>query len=191
MSKKYIFEIQILNMIKKLLLLVAFTAAGVTLATAQQPGERIGYASMQYIMSQLPEMKEIQADMKSSETQFRSQIQERSQKLQQQYQEFNQNANAMADTVRQRRQEELQKAMEDLQKFQQDAQVTLQNKEKLYMAPLYLKVTKAISEVAKENGFAIILTDKLNNYPVLLYQQPQTDVSNLVLKKFGVTPPAK
>lgn len=176
---------------KKFLWLLAFIAGGVQLATAQQETDRIGYASVQYIMSQLPEMKEIQAEMKSSETQFRNQIQEKSQKLQQQYNDFNQNANTMADTTRQHRQEELQQALADLEKFQRDAQVTLQNKEKLYMAPLYLKVNKAISEVAKENGFAIILTDKLNNYPFLLYQQPQTNVSNLVLKKFGVTPPAK
>lgn len=176
---------------RKILLAVFVIAGGVFTATAQQAADRIGFASLQYIMSQLPEMKQIQTDMKSAETQFRNQIQQKSEKLQQQYKEFNEKANTMADTVREHRQSELQQALAELEKFQQDAQATLDNKEKLYMAPLYLKVNKAISEVAKENGFAIILTDKVNTYPVLLYQQPQTDVSNLVLKKFGVTPPAK
>ena len=176
---------------KKGILLAAVIAGCTVLAQAQQATDRIGYASLQYIISQLPEMKQIQADMKSAGDQFRNQIQEKSQKLQQQYNDFNQNMQAMADTLRQRKQDELQRGMADLEKFQQDAQVTLQNKEKLYMAPLYLKVNKVISEVAKENGFAIILTDKLNNYPVLLYQQPKEDVSDLVLKKLGVTPAAK
>jgi outer membrane protein len=175
---------------KKFILLAAFIAGIVRLAAAQQ-ADRIGYANLQYIMAQLPEMKQIQADMKSAGDQFRNQIQEKSQKLQQQYNDFNQNTKEMADTARERKQGELQQAMSELQKFQQDAQVTLENKEKLYMAPLYLKVNKVISDVAKENGFAIILTDKLNNFSVLLYQQPQDDVSDLVLKKMGVTPPAK
>ena len=175
---------------KKFILLAAFIAGIVRLAAAQQ-ADRIGYANLQYIMAQLPEMKQIQADMKSAGDQFRNQIQDKSQKLQQQYNDFNQNANEMADTARERKQGELQQAMSELQKFQQDAQVTLENKEKLYMAPLYLKVNKVISDVAKENGFAIILTDKLNNFSVLLYEQPQADVSDLVLKKMGVTPPAK
>lgn len=173
---------------KKVILLAAIIAGCIGPAEGQQTAERIGYANLQYIMSQLPEMKQIQADMKSAGDQFRNQIQEKSQKLQQQYNDLNQNMQGMADTVRQRKQGELQQAMADLEKFQQDAQVTLQNKEKLYLAPLYLKVNKVISEVAKENGFAIILTDKLNNYPVLLYQQPQADVSDLVLKKLGITP---
>lgn len=177
---------------KKLILPVVILAG--TLAHAQsQPAlaGRTGYVNMEYIISQLPDMKQIQADMKSTETQFRNQIQERTQKVQQQYSDFNEKSSEMADTVRENRQRDLQQAIGDLQKFQEDARVTLENKQKLYMAPLYLKVTKAISEVAKENGFAIILTEKVNNYSVLLYRQPADDVSDLVLKKFGVTQPVK
>ena len=59
------------------------------------------------------------------------------------------------------------------------------------MAPIYLKVNRAIGEVAKENGYSIILTEKVSNFDFLLYRQAQMDVSNLVLKKFGVTPPEK
>ena len=177
---------------KPIFLLIILLAGAVANAQSQTaPAERTGYANIEYIISQLPDMKQIQTDMKSTETQFRNQIQERTQKLQQQYSDFNEKSREMADTVRENRQRSLQQAIADLQKFQEDAQVTLENKQKLYMAPLYLKVTKAISEVAKENGFAIILTEKVNNYSVLLFRQPADDVSDLVLKKFGVTPPAK
>ncbi len=176
---------------KLILLLVVMVGAVVHAQSPQGSTGRVGYADIQYIMSLLPEMKQIQTDMKSAETQFRNQIQTRTQTLQQQYNDFNEQSKSMVDSVRENRRRELQEAVADLQKFQEDAQVTLENKQKLYLAPLYLKVNKAIAEVARENGFAVILTDKINNYPMLLYKQPEDDVSDLVLKKFGVTPPAK
>ncbi|MEX2232123.1 MAG: OmpH family outer membrane protein [Cyclobacteriaceae bacterium] len=177
---------------KKLFLLVALAAGYFAHAQSPQTAEnRVGYANMEYIITQLPDVKEIETEMKSTETQLRTQIQARSQEVQKQYTDFNENMKTMVDTVRINKQRDLEKAMADLEQMQQDAQVTLQNKQKLYMAPVYLKVTRAISEVAKENGYAIILTDKVSNYRLLLYQSTQLDVSNLVLEKFGVTPPAK
>jgi Skp family chaperone for outer membrane proteins len=91
-------------------------------------------------------MKAIETDLKSTQTQLRTQIQTRSQEVQKQYQDFNATAQGMVDSVRVKRQQQLQQAMADLEKMQQDAQVTLQNKQKLFMAPLYLKVDKVIEQ---------------------------------------------
>lgn len=173
---------------KKVILLSVMLAAVCVQARAQQASaEKVGYASLPYIMSKLPEVQKIQAQMKTSETQFRDQIKEKSDKLQQQYKAFNENAPNMVDTVRQNKQQELNQAMADLEKFQQDANQALANQEKLYMAPIYLKVNRAIAEVARENGFAIILSKEVSSYPLLLFQEPASNVSDLVLKKFGVT----
>jgi outer membrane protein len=131
--------------------------------------------------------------LKSTQTQLRTQIEARSKEVEKQYTDFNTEMNTMADTVRMSRQRELEAAMAELEEMQQNAQLTIQNKQKLYMAPLYLRVNRAIAEVAKEQGYSIILTDMVSNYRFLLFKQPQKDVSNLVLQKFGVTPapPAK
>jgi Skp family chaperone for outer membrane proteins len=59
------------------------------------------------------------------------------------------------------------------------------------MAPLYLKVDKVIEEVARENGFDIILTQNVSGFNFLLYYDKQRDISDLVLQKFGVQPAAK
>ena len=175
---------------RKLFLLAAIAAGYISQAQSPQVSDnRVGFANMEYIISQIPDVKEIQTDLKSTQTQLRTQIEARSTELQKQYADFNTNMNSMVDTVRENKQRELEKGVADLEKMQQDAQLTLQNKQKLYMAPVYLKVNRAIAEVAKENGFAIILTNKISSYSFLLYQQPQMDVSNLVLQKFGVTPP--
>lgn len=157
----------------------------------QTSNSKVGYANMEYIISKLPDMKQIESEMKSTQTQLRNQIQARSQEVQKQYSDFNAQAKTMTDTVRAGRQRELEKAMADLEKMQQDAQLTLENKHKLYMAPIYLKVNRAIQEVAKENGYGIILTDKVSTYNFLLYHTTTLDISDLVLQKFGVTVPAK
>jgi outer membrane protein len=177
---------------KQVLIVMAFTVGCLVPTYSQETSNtKTGYANMEYIISKLPDMKQIETEMKSTQTQLRNQIQARSQEIQKQYTDFNAQAPTMADTVRASRQRDLEKAMADLEKMQQDAQVTLQNKHKLYMAPIYLKVSRAIQDVAKEKGYGIILTDKISTYNFLLYHTTQLDISDLVLEKFGVTPPAK
>ena len=46
-----------------------------------------------------------------------------------------------------------------------------------------------IEEVAKENGFSMILTSQISGLEVILYVDDKLDVSDLVLKKMGITPP--
>ena len=177
---------------KKLLLILAILTT--SLSHGQAPdttARRIGYANLEYIISKLPDMKAIESDMKSTQTQLRNQIQTKTQEVQKQYQDFTQNASGLADTVRARRQQEIEQAMADLEKMQQDAQLALQNKQKLFMAPLYLKVNRAIEEVAREHGYAIILTERVSGYNFLLYTEKSQNVSDLVLQKFGVSTAAE
>lgn len=183
---------EVLKLMKITFLLIALTAGYFSHAqTSATRGGKVGYASISYIVSQLPEMKEIEADLKSTQTQLRNQLQARSQDLQKQYADFNANAGSMSDTTRENTQRKLEQGMADLEQMQQDARLSLENKQKLYMAPLYLKVNKAIQEVAVENGFEIILTDQVSGVNFLLFNTKDLDISDLVLLKFGVTAPAK
>lgn len=176
---------------------VVFLLAGIVVGliahaqTASNTQKKVGYANLEYIISQLPDMKAVEAEMKSTQAQLQSQIQSRQQQVQKQYQDFSAQAATLADTVRANGQAKLERAFAELQQMQRDAQQTLQNKEKLFMAPLYLKVNKTIQEVAEENGFEIILTDKVGGLDFLLFHSNQFDISNLVLRKFGVTPESK
>ena len=177
---------------KRIFLLAAMTAGYFSHAqTTVSADQKVGYANLEYIISQLPDMKQIEVEMKSTQTQLRNQIQTKSQAVEKQYKDFNANMNNMADTVRENRQRELQSALADLERMQQNAQLTLQNKQKLLMAPLYLKVNRAIQDVAQEGGYEIVLTETIGAYDFLLYRQPQNNISDLVLKRFGITPATK
>jgi outer membrane protein len=97
----------------------------------------------------------------------------------------------MLEAVRQNTERELQQMQDNLTKLQQDAQTTIQNKQTQLMEPVYKKVGQAIEDVAKENGFTFVLNQQIGGLDVILYGDEKMDVSDLVLKKLGVTPPAK
>jgi outer membrane protein len=158
------------------------------LSHAQTASIKIGYADVDYIFSQMPESKQIDTELKSLQNQLRNQIETKASEFQKKYQDYNQNLNNMLDAVRVNTERELQQLQQNLQKLQEDAQTTIQNKNTQLMEPVYKKMGKAIEDTAKENGFHMILSQQLGGLDVILYADESADVSDLVLKKMGVTP---
>jgi outer membrane protein len=94
----------------------------------------------------------------------------------------------MLPAIRENTERELQQLQQNLQKLQEDAQTTIQNKQTQLMQPVYQKIGKAIEEVAKENAFTLVLTSQVSGLDIVLYGDDKLDISDLVLKKMGVTP---
>ena len=61
-------------------------------------------------------------------------------------------------------------------------------KQETLMNPLYEKVGTAIEGVAKENGYTHILSARISGLDIILYGEANLDVSDLILKKMGITP---
>lgn len=174
---------------KKLVLLFVFAIG--TIATQAQTAtasSKIGYADVDYIFSQMPEAKQIETELNSTQNQLKNQIDTRVQEFQKKLADYQANLNTMLDAVRQNTERELTMLQENLQKLQQDAQATIDGKRNQLMEPVYKKVGKAIEDVAKENGYTFILNQQIGGLDVILYGAEENDVSDLVLKKLGVTP---
>jgi outer membrane protein len=148
---------------------------------------KIGYADVDYIFSQMPEAKQIDTELKSTQTQLKNQIETKAQEFQKKLADYQANANTMLDAVRVNTERELQQLQQNLEKLQQDAQTTIQTKQTQLMEPVYKKVGKAIEDTAKENGYTFILNQQIGGLDVILYGDETADVSDLVLKKLGVT----
>ncbi len=174
---------------RKLVLLFVL-ALGIITTQAQTPAPstKIGFADVDYIFSQMPEAKQIDTELKSTQSQLKNQIDTKTQEFQKKLADYQANLATMLDAVRQNTERELTQLQENLQKLQQDAQTTIQNKQTQLMDPVYKKVGKGIEEVAKENGFTFILNQQIGGLDVILYGDEKMDVSDLVLKKLGVTP---
>jgi outer membrane protein len=178
---------------KKLVLLFvlalgAITTQAQTGAQTATASSKIGFADVDYIFTQMPEYKQIESELQSTETQLKNQINTKVQEFQKKLADYQANLNTMLDAVRQNTERELSMLQENLQKLQQDAQTTIDNKRGQLMEPVFKKVGKAIEDVAKENGYTFILTQQIGGLDVILYGDEKNNISDLVLKKLGVTP---
>ena len=175
-------------------LFLATAALLVSIASFGQDVQKLGYADTDYILAQLPDAKKVDTELKAHGSQLESQLKAKADEYQRKAADFQQNAGSgkWVDAVIQDKQRELETLQQQFQKFQADAEASFQKKQQDLMAPLYEKVGNAISAVSKENGYTFIIT--LNAVGgggnVLLYKDEQFNVSNLVLKKLGVTPTA-
>jgi outer membrane protein len=173
-------------------LFVVAAALFVSVISYAQDTQKLGYADTDYILTQLPEAKKVESDLKAHGAQLEAQLKAKADDYEKKLQDFQANAGKWVDAVAKDKENELRQLQQAFQKFQQDAETSFAKKQQDLMAPLYEKVGNAISEVAKENGYSFIIT--LNaaggGGNVLLYKDTQFDVSPLVLKKLGVTPTA-
>ncbi len=171
---------------KSLLAVLAFSLLCVF--AHAQTAMKIGYADVDYILSQMPESKEVESELQSTNTQLQNQLQAKYQEYEQKLAAYQQGAATMLDAVRQEKETELAQLQQRMQKFQQDAQASLQKKTAELMEPLYTKVGNNIEAVAKEMGYTHILNGQVGGIDVVLYADEKFDISDAVLKKMGITP---
>ncbi|MCX8491767.1 MAG: OmpH family outer membrane protein [Cyclobacteriaceae bacterium] len=160
-----------------------------TFLSAQAQTQKIGYADWEYIFSQLPEFKQIDSELKTHSEQLQNQMRAKQQDFEAKYKAYNGMPATTPDAIKADKERELQSLQEGFQKFQQDAQSSLQKKQADLMEPVYKKVGKTIEDVAKENAYTFIINPQIvGGGDILLYSDENYNISNLVLKKLGITP---
>lgn len=149
---------------------------------------KIGFTNADYVLSLMPEAKEVQSQVEEYEKQFSNRIQQQYQDFQAKVAQYQQNAPTMTEQKRAETEQELQALQQSLQKFQQDAEQSIVKKQQELYQPLYEKIQTAIDKVAAENNYTHIMRAE-----ALLYiaDEKKGDISNLVLRKLGVEPPAE
>ncbi len=160
---------------------------------AQNKPVRIGYTNVDYLLSQMPESKQIEAELKTYKTQLDNSLQAKVKDFQEKYQAYEKGASTMTEVIRMDKEKQLQNLQEEIEEFQKNAQSSLQKKEVTLLQPALDKIQKNIDLVAKESGYTYVFnTDGgLGTTPILLYGPDEDNISDLVLKKMGITPPAK
>jgi len=156
---------------------------------AQSSSQKIGHADWNYIFSQMPEYKQIEMELRTYDAQLQNQLRLKNQELEQKYKYYQGLSATTPDAIRKDKESELSYLQENIQKFQQDAQASMQKKQAELITPVFAKVGKAIEEVATENGYAYIMNPQMmGGGDVLLYANEKNNISDLVLRKLGITP---
>ncbi len=149
---------------------------------AQQSASLVGYADVEFIISQLTSAKELEETLKATHTRLQNEYQLKSDQLRKDYDDFVQGMNTMADSAVARKQAELQQASNELQQMEANAQRTIENQQRLLLAPVYLRVRNAIEAIAAQNGITIVLNKKVSGVELLLFKTEAYDLSPLVIE---------
>jgi outer membrane protein len=167
-------------------------------ATAAAPGQtpaaiKIGYTNVDYVLSLMPESKQIESDLKAYTAQLEAQLKSKASEFETKYQAYEKGAATMTDVIRQDKERELQNLKGEIDEFQKGADQSIQKKQQALLEPALDKLQKAIDQVAKENGYTYVFNSDAGygTTPILLHGPDEGNISDLVLRKMGVTPPSK
>lgn len=154
---------------------------------------KIGYTDPEYILSMMPKYKQVESELKSYEKQLQSQLDSKLKEYQVKLEAYQKDINSLTDIVKQDKERELIGMQTSIKSFEEDALASMQKKQAALLDPLIQDIQKAIDAVAEENGYTYVFsTSAGNNAAIILYaKNKDEDISELVLKKLGVTPPAK
>ncbi len=160
-------------------------------AHAQAP-LKIGYTSVEYVLSQMPERKQIESDLKTYSAQLEAQLKSKQADFDAKLKAYQtaSTSGAMTDIVKRDKEKELQTLQQSLQEFSQTAQQSLQQKQQQLLSPVLDKIQKNIDLVAAESGYTYVLNSDAGSSPILLHGPKEGDISDLILKKMGITPTA-
>jgi outer membrane protein len=182
------------NRVKKLHLTfaaIALAAASFFAPSAQaQAPLKIGFTSVEYVLSQMPESKQIESDLKTYGTQLEAQLKTKTTEYQTKLDAYQKGGSTMTAVVKADTEKELTRLGQSIQEFQQTAQQSMQQKQQTLLRPVLDKIQKNIDAVANENGYTYILNSDSGSNPILLHGPKDGDVSDIILKKMGITPTA-
>lgn len=138
----------------KILLAAVMVLGALSFANAQS---KIAHINVQKLLSEMPEMKAAQAELKKLEDTYKAD-------LQSSYQEFQTKAKLYESEAATKSQEENEKRAVELQNFernlgeaQQTASQELQKKQGELYQPILKKANDAVQKVAKAQGFQYVL----------------------------------
>lgn len=151
---------------------------------------KIGYTNVEYVLSLMPEAKQIESELGSFEKQLSTRLESKYKDYQTKLAEYQQNGQTMAEEVRADVENELLSMQQSIQQFEADAQNKLLNKRTELLQPAFEKIGVAIEDVSKESGYTHVFNMTAGGQSILLYAREEDNVTELVLRKLGIDPPS-
>jgi outer membrane protein len=169
--------------------ILAVVVALFIMGTAQAQ-QKIGHLNSVDIVSVMPEFKLMQDDIqkqKDTYTKVLEGMYQDYEKKQAELQGLSQ-AGSTPDAILETKIQELQQLQQRITAFEEKVNGDLQKTQQDKMKPVNDKYLKAVKEVAEGNGYTYIID--VASGAVAYFPDKTNDVTDLVLKKLGITAPA-
>ena len=151
-------------------------------ATAQTKA-KFGHVDFAKLYSLMPGQDSAQSAYSEFAGSLRSTLDAMQAELESKYVDYQANVGSMSAIIRSTKEKEIQDLQARIEDFQISAQQELQNKEAELTKPIIDKASKAVKDVAKEQGYTYIFN---SSEGLLLYAEPADDVLPMVKKKLGI-----
>ena len=148
---------------------------------------KVAYFDIAYVLPLMPETKKAETDIQAYAKQLEAEFTKNQKEFEFKYKDFAEaakNPEGISQTILAAKQEELQSLQKQLQDFEQRINSDVQAKRDKMLVPIYDKIDATVKEVAKANAYTHVMNAESCYLPV-----KSSDISELVLKKLGITPP--
>jgi outer membrane protein len=165
----------------KKVFILTICALGLTAFTGLHAQSKIGYISMEELVTSMPEAKKADTALEKYKEDLQKAQQDMQADLQTRYQKFVVDSPSMTQAKKDLVRKEIQDLLTQVQSSTQDAQAAFQKKQQDLYGPIQQKALDAIQTVAKEGGYGYVMS-KEN----LIVSPPGDDLLPLVKKKLGI-----
>jgi outer membrane protein len=118
---------------------------------------KVAHINVQQLLSEMPEMKAAQAELKKLQETYRADIQSSMKELQNKLTQYQNEATSKTNEENEQRALELQGFEKNIQEAEQTAMQELQKKQQELFAPISDKAKAAIEKVAAAQGFDYVI----------------------------------
>jgi len=143
--------------------------------------DKIGFINLQRLVNESKMGKAARDDLLKMRKQKEDAVSKKGEDIKKLRDEINARGDKMAMQEKRDKLEVLQKAYKDYQRMVDDARDDIAREDKELVALILEKADPILKEVAKKNGFAIILKDP----NAVGYLDPANDITNLVLTELN------
>ena len=150
--------------------------------------QKYAYINSEYLLSQIPEYKEAQAELDRVAVQWQKEIEAKFSTIDSMYKRYQVESITLPEQIKKSREDAIiaqEKAAKDLQKKRFGQNGDLFKKREELVKPIQDRVINAVNDYAKERGFAFVF-DTAGDLTII-YADPKWDINEQVLQKMGIS----
>jgi len=162
------------------------TMMAVVFTVAMLNAQKFAYVDTQYILDNIPEFAEAQAQLDELSNQWQKEIEGKFAEIDKMYKDYQAQAILLPDDMKKKKEQEIvdrEKDAKGLQRTRFGKDGDLFKKRQELVKPIQEKIYNAIQELANNNNYAVVF-DKGGSL-TMMYANPKYDISDDVLDNMG------
>lgn len=144
---------------------------------------KIGTIDAEYILTQLPEMTEVNEGMKTYNEELQKELETTITNYETLVKDYQENNTTFSEEDRKTKESEIISLENDIKSFRQKASVMMQMRRNELTKPLYDKINEAMQQVIKEDNYTHIFHAGGN---ALAFAEAESDITEKVMAKLGI-----